>query len=48
MEVGAGGNWQRFDEKFDASVVKQKDLSCVAAVGEMLLRERGIIFYETD
>lgn len=44
MKAGAGGNWRRFDEKFDASIVKQKDLSCVAAVGEMLLRERGIIF----
>jgi ABC-type bacteriocin/lantibiotic exporter with double-glycine peptidase domain len=44
MKSGAGGNWRRFDEKFDASIVKQKDLSCVAAVGEMLLRERGIIF----
>lgn len=44
MKVGEGGNWRRFDEKFDASIVKQKDLSCVAAVGEMLLRKRGIIF----
>lgn len=43
-KVGTGGNWQRFDEKFDASIVKQKDLSCVAAVGEMLLRTREIIF----
>ena len=44
MNIGAGGNWRRFDEKFDASIVKQKDLSCVAAVGEMLLRTREIIF----
>lgn len=42
MKAGAGGNWKRFDEKFDENIVKQKDLSCVAAVGEMLLRERGI------
>ncbi len=44
MKIGAGGNWRRFDEKFDASIVKQKDLSCVVAVGEMLLRTREIIF----
>lgn len=42
MKAGAGGNWKRFDEKFDENIVKQQDLSCVAAVGEMLLRERGI------
>jgi ABC-type bacteriocin/lantibiotic exporter with double-glycine peptidase domain len=43
MKAGAGGNWKRFDEKFDETIVKQTDLSCVSAVGEMLLRERGII-----
>lgn len=48
MKSGAGGNWRRFDEKFDASIVKQKDLSCVAAVGEMLLRERGIILTQEE
>jgi ABC-type bacteriocin/lantibiotic exporter with double-glycine peptidase domain len=42
MKAGAGGNWKRIDEIFDKSIVKQEDLSCVAAVGEMLLRERGI------
>jgi ABC-type bacteriocin/lantibiotic exporter with double-glycine peptidase domain len=42
MKAGAGGNWKRIDEKFDESIVKQEDLSCVAAVGEMLLSERGI------
>ena len=41
---GAGGNWKRFNERFDASIVKQREMSCVSAVGEMLLRERGIIF----
>jgi filamentous hemagglutinin len=43
MISGAGGNWRRFDEKFDASIIKQTTgLSCVSAVGEMLLRHRGI------
>ncbi len=42
MKAGAGGNWKRFDEKFDETIVKQTDLSCVSAIGEMLLRERGI------
>jgi ABC-type bacteriocin/lantibiotic exporter with double-glycine peptidase domain len=41
--VGAGGFWQVLDQKFDESVVKQKTpLSCVSAVGEMLLNLRGI------
>jgi hypothetical protein len=42
MKAGAGGNWTRFDEKFDRNIVKQTDLSCVSAVGEMLLRDRGV------
>jgi len=43
MKGGAGGNWRRFDEKFDASIVEQTSgLSCVSAVGKMLLRSRGI------
>ena len=42
-QIGAGGNWKRIDEKFDASIVKQTSgLSCVSAVGEMLLASRGI------
>ena len=42
-KVGAGGNWKRIDEKFDASIIKQTSgLSCVSAVGEMLLASRGI------
>ncbi len=41
--IGAGGNWKRLDEKFDASIIKQTSgLSCVSAVGEMLLKRRGI------
>ncbi len=43
MKSGAGGNWRRFDEKFDVSIIKQESgLSCVSAVGEMLLKNRGI------
>ena len=42
MKIGAGGNWRRFDERFDDSIVKQNDLSCLSAVGEMLLRNRNI------
>lgn len=41
--LGAGGYWKVIDEKIDASVVKQlTPFSCVAAVGVMLLRHRGI------
>jgi len=43
MKSGAGGNWRRFDEKFDASIVKQTELSCLSAVGEMLLKNRKIV-----
>jgi ABC-type bacteriocin/lantibiotic exporter with double-glycine peptidase domain len=43
MKAGAGGYWKRHNEKFDKKIPLQKGLSCVAAVGEMLLRERGII-----
>ena len=48
IKAGAGGNWHRLDEKFDASIVKQTDLSCVSAVGEMLLKERGIIVPQSE
>ena len=47
MKAGAGGNWKRINERFDETIVKQEDLSCVAAVGEMLLRERGISMTQT-
>jgi ABC-type bacteriocin/lantibiotic exporter with double-glycine peptidase domain len=44
MKAGAGGSWKRFDEKFDSDILKQTTgISCVSALGEMLLRERGII-----
>lgn len=40
---GAGGNWKRIDEKFDAEIIKQTSgLSCVSAIGEMLLKRRGV------
>ena len=43
IKVGAGGFWQVTDEHPDPSVVRQLTThSCVAAVGEMLLRSRGI------
>lgn len=43
MKSGAGGNWKRFEEEFDSTIVKQTNgVSCVSAVGEMLLQERGI------
>lgn len=39
----AGGNWLVVEEKVDLRVVKQQDnLSCGAACGEMLLKEKGI------
>ena len=45
MEIlsGAGGNWPAIDEITDRNVVKQQDqISCAAACGEMLLRDREI------
>lgn len=49
MKSGAGGNWRRFDEKFDASITKQTSgLSCVSAVGEMLLKNRGISISQAE
>lgn len=48
-KVGAGGFWKALNERKDPSVVKQKTpLSCVAAVGEMLLRARGIEMTQTE
>jgi filamentous hemagglutinin len=48
-KVGAGGFWKVINERKDASVVKQlTPFSCVAAVGEMLLRERGIEMTQTE
>ncbi len=48
-KVGAGGNWKRIDEKFDSSIIKQTSgLSCVSAVGEMLLTSRGIFLSQQE
>jgi filamentous hemagglutinin len=47
--VGAGGSWKVIDERPDPSVVKQlTPHSCVAAVGEMLLRGRGIVVSQQE
>lgn len=49
IEIGAGGDWKRIDEKFDSSIVKQTSgLSCVSAVGEMLLANRGIYLSQQE
>ena len=49
MKSGAGGNWRRFDEKFDTSIVKQNTgISCLSALGEMLLSGRGIIVSQEE
>ena len=43
LKAGAGGNWPLFDEMLDPYVVQQQSpLSCGAACGEMLLRDRGV------
>ena len=42
-QFGALGSWQKIDEQFDATIVKQtNDASCVAAVGEMLANFYGL------
>ncbi len=43
MKAGAGGNWKKISEKFDSNITKQTTgISCVSAVGEMLLKLRKI------
>lgn len=43
MKAGAGGNWIKFNEKFNPNIIKQSTgISCVSAVGEMLLKLRGL------
>lgn len=43
MQSGAGGNWKRSHERHDDAIIQQiSDDSCMAAVGQMLLRTRGI------
>lgn len=42
-KFGAIGNWKKFDERFDETIVKQvNDASCVSAVGEMLANYYGL------
>lgn len=42
-QAGAGGNWPKFDEVADSSVLQQQgDLSCGVACGQMLLKDRKI------
>ena len=49
MKTGAGGNWKRFDEKVDSSVIQQTSgVSCLSAVGEMLLKNRDIIVSQAE
>jgi len=41
-KIGAGGYWKTIGEKKDSSVIRQiTTTSCVSAVGEMILKERG-------
>lgn len=48
-KIGAGGFWNRINEKKDTSVIQQKtSLSCVVAIGEMLLQTRGILMTQEE
>ncbi len=48
-QFGALGNWEKIDEKFDETIVKQtNDASCVAAVGEMLANYYGLNLAQTE
>ena len=43
------GNWQKIDEKFDESIIKQvNDATCVAAVGEMLATFYGLNLSQSE
>ncbi len=42
-KYGSLGNWKKFDECFDETIIKQvNDASCVSAVGEMLAEFYGL------
>ncbi len=46
---GALGNWNKIDEKFDLTIIKQvNDASCVSAVGEMLATYYGLDLSQTE
>lgn len=43
-KLGAGGYWKTIGEKKDSSVIGQiTTTSCVSAIGEMILQERGFL-----
>lgn len=43
LRIGAGGRWPVFDETPSSKVVKQQsNVSCGAACGEMLFKDRGL------
>ena len=51
MKAGAFGNWRKVNEKFDLTIVKQiseKGVSCVSAVGEILLKSRNIFVTQAE
>ena len=51
MKAGAFGNWRKINEKVDLTIVKQvseKGVSCVSAVGEMLLKSRNIFVTQAE
>ena len=48
-QFGALGNWEKIDEQFDETIVKQQnDASCVAAVGAMLADFYGLNLTQTE
>ena len=48
-QFGALGNWQKIDEKFDETIIKQiNDASCVSALGEMLANYYGLNLAQAD
>ncbi len=48
-QFGAVGSWEKIDEKFDETIIKQhNDASCVAAVGAMLANYYGLNLTQTE
>ena len=44
MKAGAFGNWKKLNVKKDVAITEQKSekgVSCVSAVGEMLMKSRN-------
>lgn len=51
IEAGSFGNWKKINEQFDSTIVKQtseKGVSCVSAVGEMLMRSRNLSMTQNE